>query len=173
MDPAGSSQDMGQTASDFAGNRLMTIEEAVSFRLATDDDRQYIYERALEKLACQQRRRPSEDVLSWSDFLLSWHATSNYLVYLGDQMAGVVRWERGPDAMHLTDLFLAKTFRRRGAGSMALEFFEKYAVSQGFRKVSLLVDTGDGVFTQLARQRGYDIERKDEQRTLMVKRTAP
>jgi ribosomal protein S18 acetylase RimI-like enzyme len=172
MDPSGSSQDMGQTASDFAGNRLMTTEEAVSFRLATDDDRQYIYESALDNLAHTQRR-PSEEVLSWSEFLLSWHATSNYLVYIGDQKAGVVRWERGPDAMHLTDLFLAETFRRRGAGSMAMEFFEKYAVSQGFRKVSLLVDTNDRVFMQLAHGRGYEIERKDERRALMVRRAAP
>jgi GNAT superfamily N-acetyltransferase len=164
---------MGQTAYDFAGNRLMTREEAISFRLATDDDRQYIYESALDNLAHAQRRQPAEEVLSWSEFLLSWHATSNYLVYIGEHKAGVVRWERGTDAMHLTDLFLTETFRRRGAGSMAIEFFEKYAASQGFRKVSMLVDANDRVCMQIARQRGYDAERKDERQVLMVKRTAP
>ena len=172
MDPSGSSQDMGQTASDFAGNRLMTTEEAVSFRLATDGDRQYFYESALDHLAYTQRRRPAEEVLSWSEFLLSWHATNNYLVYIGNQKAGVVRWERTPDAMHLTDLFLAESFRRRGAGSMAMEFFEQYARSQGFKKVSLLVDSNDRVFMQIARRRGYKVEKKDERRTLMVKHTA-
>lgn len=162
---------MGQTASDLAGNRLMTTEEAISFRLATDYDRQYIYESALDSIAHVERRPPGE-VPSLNEFLLSWHATSNYLVYIGEQKAGVVRWERGTDAMHLTDLFLAEAFRRRGAGSMAMEFFEKYAASQGFRKVSMLVDTTDRVCMRIARQRGYDIERKDEQRALMVKQMA-
>jgi GNAT superfamily N-acetyltransferase len=173
MDPPGSSQDMGHTASDFAEKRLMTTEEAVSFRLATDDDRQYIYESALENLVNAQRRRAPEEVLNWNDFLLSWHATSNYLVYIGDQKVGIVRWERRPDAMHLTDLFLAKAFRRRGAGSMALEFFEKYAASQGFKTVSLLADTADRVSMQLVQKRGYDVERKDGRHALMVKRTVP
>lgn len=148
----------------------MTTEEVVSFRLATDDDRQYIYERALDNLANTQGQRASENALSWNDFLLSWHATSNYLVYIGDQKAGVLRWERGSDAMHLTDLYIAKPFRRCGAGSMALNFFEEYAASQGFQKVSLLVDTADRVSLQLAQNRGYDIERKDARRALMVKR---
>jgi hypothetical protein len=171
MDPSGSSQDMGQTASDFAGNRLMTTEEAVSFRLATDDDRQYVYESALESLANMPQRQARQAVLSWSDFLLSWHATNNYLVYIGSQKVGVVRWERGPDAMHLTELFLEEAFRRRGAGNMALEFFEQYAHGQGFGKVSLLVDIADPVSMQLARQRGYAVEKKSEYRALMAKQT--
>jgi GNAT superfamily N-acetyltransferase len=168
---SGSCRDMGHTASDFAGNRLMTTEEAVSFRLATDDDREYVYESVLENLANTQRA--SDEALSWSDFLLSWHATSNYLVYIGDQKAGLVRWERGPDAMHLTDLFLATPFRRRGAGSIALEFFEKYALSQGFKKVSLVAYIADRVSMHLAEKRGYGIEKRDEQHAHMVKRTAP
>ncbi len=147
----------------------MTLQqEAVSFRLATDDDRQYVYECTLENL--RDTRIASEQILSWSDFVVSWHDTSNYIIYIGDQKAGLIRWEREVEALHLTGLYLAKAFRRRGAGSVAIEFFEKYAASHGLKRVSLIVYLNDEVATALAHARGYTVERQFQHRAMMVKR---
>jgi ribosomal protein S18 acetylase RimI-like enzyme len=161
---------MGNTAPDFAETRLMTLQEAVSFRLATDDDRQYVYESTLDNL--RETRIASEQILSWGDFVLAWFETSNYIIYIGDQKAGLIRWERTTEALHLTGLYLAKAFRRRGAGKVAIDFFEKYAASQGFKKVSLIVYLSDDVAVNLATGLGYTVERKYQHRAMLVKSLA-
>jgi ribosomal protein S18 acetylase RimI-like enzyme len=74
--------------------------------------------------------------------------------------------------LHLTGLYLAKAFRRRGAGTVAIEFFEKYAISHGLKQVSLIVYLDDEIATALARARGYVVDRQFQHRAMMIKRLA-
>ncbi len=159
---------MGNMPSDFAENRLMSMHEAVSFRLATDADRQYVFEGTLDDL--REAQTASERIPNWTDFVVSWHDTSNYIIYIGDQKAGLIRWERRPDVLHLTGLYLAPAFRRRGAGTAAMEFFENYAASHSFKQVSLIACPSDGTAAEFASALGYVVERQYRHCAVMVKR---
>jgi ribosomal protein S18 acetylase RimI-like enzyme len=144
--------------------------EAPRFKAASEEDRCFVFESTINNLPDMVGE--SVPVWSWNDFLSSWEKTINFILTIGGNRVGFLRWERDPDALHLADLQIEPEYRRMSLATQAVAFFEDQAIAAGFSKVSLVVHHKNQSAQALYAKLGYICEQRDERRSLLIKRLA-